>query len=64
MLPSVSSNHTLNVVVYSVTSCTHPSPGHNEVSKTDKSSNFCEVFILLGQTNNNKIMQFQITKGK
>lgn len=38
----------------------HPSPGHNGVSKTDKSPNSCDAFILLGQKHNdNKLMQFQ-----
>ena len=62
MLPSVTSNQTLDVLIYSIVSWTRPSPGHNEVSKRDKSPNPCEAFILLEQkNNNNKLMQFQIS---
>lgn len=62
MLPSVTSNQSLDVLIYSIVSWTHPSSGHKEASKRDKSPNACEACILLGQKiNNNKLMQFHIS---
>lgn len=44
----VTSNQTQDVFVYLIILCTCLSPGHNKVSKTDKSPNPYKAFDLLG----------------